>query len=177
MIKVMNSLTHCCELAHWGLWVKCKPIAMTWFGCIGSMLFSLAKRVAIALESPCMNQFCKLYLLDAAHSLNTCFYSCRHVSLLARDQIGVQRRRYPENESWTWGHPTRVPFLMQWIWRPWIEKECSLEDFEQAQRWFGGTLRGDFFGVATPGRSTNWPAKYQCVIICGQYLNLWLIID
>ena len=157
MIKVMNYLTHCCELAHWGVWVKSKPIAMTWFGCIGSMLFSLAKRVAIALESPCMNQFCKLHRLDAAHSLNKCFYSCRHVPLLARDQIGVQGRRYPENESWTWGHPTRVPFLMQWIWRPWIEKECSLDDFEQAQRWFGGTLRGTFLALLPLGDRRTGP--------------------
>lgn len=34
--------------------------------------------------------------------------------------------------------------------RPSIEKDFSLEDFGQAQRWFGGTLRGSFFGVATP---------------------------
>ncbi len=28
-----------------------------------------------------------------------------------------------------------------------MEKECSLQDFEQAQRWFGGTLRVNFFAL------------------------------
>ena len=35
-------------------------------------------------------------------------------SCLLRHRSGVRGRRNPKNLSWTWGHPTRVPFLMTW---------------------------------------------------------------
>ena len=54
---------------------------------------------------------------------------------LVRPESGVRGRRNPENLSWTWGHPTRVPFFMSVICANCRENGYVLDVCAQAHCW------------------------------------------